>query len=380
MQSTLSDVFSGIALNLGRPYGIGDWIVLSEGVEGRVVQTDWRATYILNSNNDLVIVPNSNVAKGRVTNISSPSRIHKASLIVRFVPSTVPAAIIDTMQAALCSSNTILSTPAPGVQIKSLDGQALELELSYNIDGIAQEGAARTELYDLIFRHARATGLRLAGPSGAAILGPATEPASIAQADQRPAPIRLLDALPLFESLTDDEKETLAGTMARRAYAKGSVIVEQGTILQALMVIRVGVVEATCLDGERQIQLGRLAPGDFFGEGGLLIDAAEAGTLRAVTSVVVYEISKAGLGPLLQERPAIADELGDILAHRLSTEKHFIDTNSPALHSRAAPGLAALIRGLFRIPRSRRVTRPRRTEPDDRGHLAPRTRRQVRTG
>ena len=28
LQNTLSDVFSGIALTLGRPFVIGDWIVL----------------------------------------------------------------------------------------------------------------------------------------------------------------------------------------------------------------------------------------------------------------------------------------------------------------------------------------------------------------
>lgn len=42
MQSTLSDVFSGIALNIGRSYAIGDWIALSGGIEGQVVERDYR--------------------------------------------------------------------------------------------------------------------------------------------------------------------------------------------------------------------------------------------------------------------------------------------------------------------------------------------------
>ena len=55
LQSTLSDVFSGIALNLARPYGIGDWLVLGNGIEGRVVETNWRATHLLTNANDLVV-------------------------------------------------------------------------------------------------------------------------------------------------------------------------------------------------------------------------------------------------------------------------------------------------------------------------------------
>ena len=42
LQSTLADVFSGIALNLSKAYEVGDWIVLSDGIEGRVVETNWR--------------------------------------------------------------------------------------------------------------------------------------------------------------------------------------------------------------------------------------------------------------------------------------------------------------------------------------------------
>ena len=49
LRSTLGDVFSGIALNLNRPYEVGDWIVLNDGTEGRVVETNWRATHLLNS-------------------------------------------------------------------------------------------------------------------------------------------------------------------------------------------------------------------------------------------------------------------------------------------------------------------------------------------
>ena len=59
LQSTLSDVFSGIALNLAKSYGIGDWLVLGNGIEGKVVETNWRATHLLTGANDLIVVPNS---------------------------------------------------------------------------------------------------------------------------------------------------------------------------------------------------------------------------------------------------------------------------------------------------------------------------------
>src|SRR3954470_6706881 len=74
LQSTLADVFSGLALNLSKVYEVGDWIVLSDGTQGRVIETNWRGTSLLNGANDLVVLPNSSLAKAQVTNLSSPNR------------------------------------------------------------------------------------------------------------------------------------------------------------------------------------------------------------------------------------------------------------------------------------------------------------------
>ena len=65
LQSTLGDVFSGIVLNLAKPYHPGDWIILDGGTQGCVVETDWRATHILTPDNDLAIIPNSVIAKAQ---------------------------------------------------------------------------------------------------------------------------------------------------------------------------------------------------------------------------------------------------------------------------------------------------------------------------
>ncbi len=73
LQSTLGDMFSGVVLNLAKPFLPGDWVILDGGIEGRVVETNWRATQILTLMNDLAIVPNSIIAKTRLVNASEPS-------------------------------------------------------------------------------------------------------------------------------------------------------------------------------------------------------------------------------------------------------------------------------------------------------------------
>lgn len=346
LQSTLSDVFSGIALNLAKPYRIGDWLVLGNGIEGKVVETNWRATHLLTGANDLVIVPNSDLAKARLTNLSSPERSHGVTLSVRFRPTAAPSAMADVMRSVLLSSNSMLAEPEPTVQVVSLDGSAVELELTFRVADNAAAGKARSEVLDLIYRHAKSAGLTLAPQTEA---GGAELP--MPKTDELPfgfhtTPRRLLDAIPLFASLTEDEKEALAATMARRTFRKGEILAEQGAVLKSLMILRSGVAAVTHRDGVREIELERLAPGDFFGEGGLLTGAGEHGTIRALNFIVVYELTQDGLTPLMRDRPAIADDLASLLAKRSASEVLRLGQNG-GRDAKLAQPLRARIRHLF---------------------------------
>ena len=53
LQSSLGDVFSGIVLNIEHPYRVGDWIILDDTLQGKVIETNWRATHILTGKQDV---------------------------------------------------------------------------------------------------------------------------------------------------------------------------------------------------------------------------------------------------------------------------------------------------------------------------------------
>ncbi|MDE1993558.1 MAG: mechanosensitive ion channel family protein [Rhizobiaceae bacterium] len=349
LQSTLSDVFSGIALNLGRPYSVGDWVVLDNDIQGRVVETNWRATHLLSGTNDLVVIPNSALAKTRITNLSSPDESHGVTITVRVEPTTQPKVIVDVMRNVLISCNSIQKTPEPSVMIDSIDGQAVELQLFFRIRDISQTTAAKNEIYDLIYRHSKAGGLRLASPSGTLQLPPDMQPDTTGAAQHPGTPWRLLSNIPLFSSLTEDEKEHVATHMARRTYQKDSVIAAQDSRLRSLMIVRSGVISITRSEAQRQIELTRLAPGDYFGEGGVLMGSGEVGTIKALTFVVIYEIGEDCLAPLLHDRPAIADELGTIMSKRIEAERHLFGANEMLVNGAPIGSLTSRIRHLFQL-------------------------------
>jgi small-conductance mechanosensitive channel len=348
LQSTLNDVFSGIALNLGRPYSVGDWVVLDDDIQGRVVETNWRATHLLNGTNDLVVIPNSALAKSRLTNLSSPDESHGVSITVRFEPTAVPRVIADLMRNVLLSANSILKVPEPSVTIDSLDGQSLQVTLGCRVKDISMTATAKNEIFDLVYRHSKSSGFKLAAPVGAINVG-ASESAGEATGQHTGTPWRLLNNIPLFAPLTEDEKEVLANHMSRRTYHKDSVIAEQDSRLASLMIMRTGVVSVSRKEAGRSMELARLAPGDYFGEGGVLMGAGEVGTTRALTYVVIYEIGQDCLAPLLRDRPSIAEELGLIMSKRIEAERHLFGADHLLENGAPAGSLASRIRHLFQL-------------------------------
>lgn len=71
LQPTLENLFSGIQLLASRQIQPGDFIRLESGEEGTVLDITWRNTCVQKPSNDIVIVPNSVIARATVTNFTT---------------------------------------------------------------------------------------------------------------------------------------------------------------------------------------------------------------------------------------------------------------------------------------------------------------------
>ena len=348
MQSTLSDVFSGIALNLGRSYSVGNWIILESGVQGRVIETNWRATHLSNATNDLVVVPNSALAKSQLVNLNSPDETHGITMSIKLAPTRTPATMARLLETVTLGSNHMMRIPDPLVSIISLTKEVIEFELAFRIRDISETTAAKNEIYDLVYRHALAAGIPLAS-SIVFSAAPAAE-STIGSEEGSEKALRLMAMLPLFSALTEIERETLSKSATRRTYARGTEIIPQGEHAQALTLVESGVVNVVRHENGRDLELNRLSPGDFFGERGLLIGAEEPGRIIALTPVVACEIGRDQLCEILRQRPALAEDIGATLAGRLEQERRLHGEGStPLLHAQT---LTSRIRHLFQLPHS----------------------------
>jgi small-conductance mechanosensitive channel len=73
LQDTLSNLFSGVHLIASRQVRPGDFIQLDSGEEGYVTDVTWRNTTIRELADNMIIVPNSQLAASRVRNYCQPN-------------------------------------------------------------------------------------------------------------------------------------------------------------------------------------------------------------------------------------------------------------------------------------------------------------------
>ncbi|HUC72449.1 MAG TPA: mechanosensitive ion channel family protein [Stellaceae bacterium] len=312
LQSTLSDVFSGIVLNFSRPYRPGDWISIDGGTDGRVIEMNWRATHVLTAKRDLAIVPNSTIAKAKIVNASSPSGIHGMTVTVQLDAKTPPATSAEILQHAILNTQLILAAPAPLVVVKSITADATEFDISFFVEELAQSTRAQNELFDRISRHLAAAGIGLASTQSQ----PPWAPQAALSQSAKTAAERAVDLVAIFAGLTDGERKTLAAKTKHRHFDAGEALVEPGTVLHSLFVIGGGVVSMSQVMSEGEIELLRIGPGDHFGEIGLLTGHAAEATLRALVPITTYELAKEDLAPVLEARPEVSHELCRALARR----------------------------------------------------------------
>jgi small-conductance mechanosensitive channel len=312
LQSTLGDVFSGIVLSFSRPYRPGDWVNLEGGTDGRVIEMNWRATYILTARRDLAIVPNSTIAKSKIVNVSSPSGIHGTTVTIQLDAKTPPSTGSEILDHAVLNCRLIVATPAPTITVKTINASYTEFDVTFFVEELASSGKAQNELFDLMFRHLAAAGIDLASPQSQ------PDMASLDKSSQhaKTGPANLLDLVAIFATLTADERAAIAAKLQQRSYDKGETLVEPGIVLQSLFIVGNGVLSLTRDEIEGEMEVMRLGPGDHFGEIGLLTGAAATAKISALVPTTVYELAKSDLAPILEGRSQVAQELCRALAQR----------------------------------------------------------------
>jgi len=115
---------------------------------------------------------------------------------------------------------------------------------------------------------------------------------------------QLLDDQPLFDDLSVDTLNDLAGRVELRTVAAATAVIRQGDAADAFYLVRVGsleVVEENADTGAERV-IHTLHAGESFGESGVATGARRTATVRATTRAELFVIDKATFDRLLADR------------------------------------------------------------------------------
>ena len=136
----------------------------------------------------------------------------------------------------------------------------------------------------------------------------------------------LLCTSPLLSPLTADERAQMAGQLEARKFAGEQAIIEEGKPSEGLFLILTGGVEVTI----REVPVGRLGEGSYFGEMSLLRGGVASATVRASAPTEVVLLPARDFYHVMASHPVVWQEIRREAARREASNAAIL-TGSTAL-------------------------------------------------
>jgi small-conductance mechanosensitive channel len=188
LQNTLGDVLAGLAINIERPFGAGDWITLADRFSGQVMQVNWRATRLRTWSHDMVVIPNSVVSKAIVTNHSRPKGPHRCVIRVRVDFAVAPSRVLEALKTAATGSPSMADSTIPQAYACAFSDSLVDYELAFAIDNFALTQGATSEMLGRISDTFRNLDIGIGAPAMDIQLIQRGDPAPVPAVPGNPAP------------------------------------------------------------------------------------------------------------------------------------------------------------------------------------------------
>ena len=350
LRYVISDVFSGIALSFDRPYRIGDWIETSPGTIGKVVEITWRTTRLLTRDGIAIVVPNGLLATGRLANYSGAAPSFRSALRLSLAPDIAVARAKRILLAGALAATRTYSDLRPDVLLSECSDAGIVYMIRFWVPDYGQENMCRDAVMEGVLYALRRAGLT---PSASRREIISKESDSDHAQGRTPPEMLLLDS-ELFGAFSTEERVHLAERLVERRFREGVTIVHQGEPASTVFFVREGALEVRSTGAPGgEIAINRLGAGDLFGEMSLLTGEPRSASVIALTDVVLYELDKEDIAPLLARRPELGEALADLMLARQRSGRARLDAQEgeQALELRStSTRLFGRLRKFFSLP------------------------------
>jgi small-conductance mechanosensitive channel len=320
LQETLGNLIAGLAIQIQRPFDVGDWVQLDPDPKriGRVIEINWRATTVMTLEEVEVIVPNGTLAKTSIVNFTKPFKRSRRSVYVSVAYDVPPRRVHDVILEAIRDAPGVLAEPAPSVLTNSFGDSGIEYWIRFFTEEFDRRDGVDSGVRDRIYYALHRAGFAIPFPHRSVHIHQDSDESRAREAERRVAAReRALGSVDMLRVLDPSLRRKLASLATTRLFSHGETIVRQGDTADELYIIERGTV-AVLLEqgGKPPSEVTRLGPGMFFGEMALVTGERRQATVRAITECELTVIGHQAFHDVLAGAPNLVKELSRVLAER----------------------------------------------------------------
>jgi uncharacterized membrane protein len=133
-------------------------------------------------------------------------------------------------------------------------------------------------------------------------------------------PAELLAQIPLFQGLSDDDREALAARLDEKSFKAGDIVFSQGDQGSSMYIVQSGSAQIYLPSKEKDtppVVLKDVRTGEYFGELAIFDDKPRSASVRALVDTVLLELTREELGEHLGRSQTAAMTILAEMAERL---------------------------------------------------------------
>lgn len=337
LKELIADIFSGLAINIERPFRIEDMIRVGD-TEGTVIEINWRATHIRTPHNMVVIIPNSRIASAVVTNVTKLGSHFRSVFTIHLDYSVAPNDGLRTLNAAVQHvQESILIEREHGQTVlesdviaRNIDEIGVEYQIRYWVSEYKMLPLIRNRIISSVMEQLKRVGMYPSHPQQHIV----HEPHKIEGKTDEDRRKELIYNTSFLADIDEDEVQYLSEALVGTTYKEGDVVLQRGEEGTSMFFIQDGLADVYIYVESQKAEkrVASMIAGSSFGEMSLLTGEPRSATIKAKTELILFELTKEHVQSLLHKRPELAQSISSIIAtyklrdqavrDKLSQKKH----------------------------------------------------------
>jgi len=312
LQDTLGSVVSGFLTLIRRPFVVGDKVAIGD-MEGEVREITWNSVVLRRPDRSLAILPQADVAKRTVVNLTKLTGSEHSEVLVDFSRQHPPNTVKRVLMTTLLNTPGIENSPAPLVRTV----EHTDINIRYSVRfWTAQRHSpleARDQFLTRLWYVAKRYNLRCELPTRR--IYQTTEERVFQQllVQQREE----LATVPLLFKMGSEVLEYVAKGAEIYEYGSGEYVIQEGEMVNALFVIVQGDAKAVVNDssgGQRRVFA--LKYGEFFGESSLFSGRPSPYSVVALNDMNAVLLDREMVNRLIEKEATLVKEIGRVISER----------------------------------------------------------------